>query len=84
MQVTDAPMWSFSKGLTLADTGSNLLGGCVGLHNAGTAGLVKITYGNGSVDSIWMAQGAFLGIRQLAGGLVWSTGTTSADMSALY
>ncbi len=84
MQVTEAPKWSFSKAVTLADTGSNLLGGCIGIHNAGTAGLVKITFGNGAIDSIWMVQGSFLFIGKLAGGLVWSTGTTSTDISALY
>ena len=85
MQTTSAPMWSYSVAVTLADTGSNIDKGCVGLHNAGDSGLVKITFGNGKIDSIWMVQGAFLGIRDLgsAVGLVWSTGTTSTDISAL-
>lgn len=80
-----APGYRGSKVLTLSDTADVDPGGCVGLHNAHTSGgLVKVTYANGMVDTIYLSAGVFLSAHVTR---VWSTGTDvalAAKIHALY
>ncbi len=80
--VTIVPSFSQTRQLVLADTGENVSEACIGLHNAGVSGLVKVTWHNGLISSIFIAQGDFIGVQRNPQ-LVWLTGTVSADIHEL-
>lgn len=82
--LAEGPVWSYSVPITPSDTTPNVPANAIGIHNSSdTAGGVKITYGNGKVDTIYLAAGQIVFIRDLKDALIWSSGLGAGSISAL-